>query len=255
LRLEGKGVLKKELGDEEMVNLWKGTMNPSTLHVVITGDEQVNVDKAGQMINDMLVVIDDEKNVHKQQQLRELALLNGTLKDDEYCTICAEKGHRSFECPKRFSITKKVQVRCAICGDTSHPTRDCARKETTVDETKVDQDYLSFMAELDGKKVCQPVPTVTTPATATAVQPAQTTTIEQQAYAQQQQQYAAYYQQQQLYAQQQAQYQQQYAQAYQQQQPQGENATEGWDYSSYYGNANVNAGAGGFQWWDQDQSG
>ena len=42
-------------------------MNPSTLHVVITGDEQVNVDKAGQMINDMLVVIDDEKNVHKQQ--------------------------------------------------------------------------------------------------------------------------------------------------------------------------------------------
>ena len=43
------------------------------LHVVITGDDQRSVDAATDMIQQMLVVIDDEKNVHKQQQLRELA--------------------------------------------------------------------------------------------------------------------------------------------------------------------------------------
>ena len=101
------------------------------LHVVITGDDQKSVDAAADMIEQMLVVIDDEKNVHKQQQLRELALLNGTLKEDEYCQICAEKGHRSFECPRRFALSKQpLAVKCAICGDTSHPTRDCTQKPT-----------------------------------------------------------------------------------------------------------------------------
>lgn len=125
------------------------------LHVVITGDDQRSVDAATDMIEQMLVVIDDEKNVHKQQQLRELALLNGTLKEDEYCQICAEKGHRSFECPKRFSMKKNsIQVKCAICGDTSHPTRDCTQKPADIQASsqQVDSDYMSFMAELDGKK-------------------------------------------------------------------------------------------------------
>ena len=99
------------------------------LHVVITGDDQRSVDAATDMIEQMLVVIDDEKNVHKQQQLRELAQLNGTLKEEEYCSICGEKGHRAFECPRRFAMKKNtMQIRCAKCGDTSHPTRDCPLK-------------------------------------------------------------------------------------------------------------------------------
>ncbi|KAL3906437.1 MAG: hypothetical protein SGARI_004010, partial [Bacillariaceae sp.] len=125
------------------------------LHVVITGDDQRSVDAATDMVQQMLVVIDDEKNVHKQQQLRELALLNGTLKEDEFCQICGEKGHRSFECPKRFSMQKKtIQIKCAICGDTSHPTRDCTQvpAEGQANAKEMDSDYMSFMAELDGKK-------------------------------------------------------------------------------------------------------
>mmetsp|Transcript_7008 Transcript_7008/g.8125 ORF Transcript_7008/g.8125 Transcript_7008/m.8125 type:complete len:672 (-) Transcript_7008:268-2283(-) len=131
------------------------------LHVVVTGDDQRSVDAATDMVEQMLVVIDDEKNVHKQQQLRELALLNGTLKEDEYCQICGEKGHRSFECPKRFSMKKNVvQVKCAICGDTSHPTRDCTQKpaERQTNTKEMDSDYMSFMAELDGKKVEKSTP-------------------------------------------------------------------------------------------------
>ncbi|KAL3914238.1 MAG: hypothetical protein SGILL_006185, partial [Bacillariaceae sp.] len=132
------------------------------LHVVITGDDQRSVDAATDMIEQMLVVIDDEKNVHKQQQLRELALLNGTLKEDEFCQICAEKGHRAFECPKRFGMKKNaLQVKCAICGDTSHPTRDCTQNPVAgqqANSKEMDSDYMSFMAELDGKKAEKAAP-------------------------------------------------------------------------------------------------
>ena len=70
------------------------------LHVLIAGDTQADVDKASELVKQMLVVIDDDRNQFKQNQLRELALLNGTLKDDDYCILCAEKGHRQFECTR-----------------------------------------------------------------------------------------------------------------------------------------------------------
>ena len=155
IAIRGKGSVKEGARGRRDGKLLEGDDEP--LHVVIMGDEQANVDKAAKLIEDMLVVIDDDKNIHKQQQLRELALLNGTLKEDDYCMICAEKGHRQFECPKRFSMNKPaVQVKCAICGDSSHPTRDCTQKaelgqQVQQDQQQLDSDYLSFMAELDGR--------------------------------------------------------------------------------------------------------
>jgi splicing factor 1 len=170
IAIRGRGSIKEGARGRRDGKMLEGDDEP--LHVVVTGDEQENVERAAKMIEDMLIVIDDDKNVHKQQQLRELALLNGTLKDDDYCTTCAEKGHRHFECPKRFAYTKNtVQVKCAICGDSSHPTRDCTQggnnslttnNNSTVtqnDQNQMDSDYLSFMAELDGKpKVDHEIP-------------------------------------------------------------------------------------------------
>eukprot|EP00429_Kryptoperidinium_foliaceum_P008805 CAMPEP_0176007200 /NCGR_PEP_ID=MMETSP0120_2-20121206/3110_1 /TAXON_ID=160619 /ORGANISM="Kryptoperidinium foliaceum, Strain CCMP 1326" /LENGTH=607 /DNA_ID=CAMNT_0017339953 /DNA_START=2192 /DNA_END=4012 /DNA_ORIENTATION=+ len=158
IAIRGRGSVKEGARGRRDGKVMESDDEP--LHVVITGDDQRSVDAATDMIEQMLVVIDDEKNVHKQQQLRELALLNGTLKEEEFCTICAEKGHRAFECPRRFSMKKNtVQVRCAICGDTSHPTRDCTQKPAEQANSKeMDSDYLSFMAELDGKKVEKAAP-------------------------------------------------------------------------------------------------
>jgi hypothetical protein len=55
------------------------------------------------------------------------------------------------------SKTNSLQVKCALCGDTSHPTRDCTQKPAEganpANEKEMDLDYMSFMAELDGKKV------------------------------------------------------------------------------------------------------
>ncbi len=38
---------------------------------------------------------------HAPLQLRELAAINGTLKDDTLCPLCGEGGHRQYECPSR----------------------------------------------------------------------------------------------------------------------------------------------------------
>lgn len=162
IAIRGKGSVKEGAKGRRNGVPLEGEDEP--LHVVITGDDPGAIDAAAEMIESMLVVIDDEKNVHKQNQLRELALLNGTLKDEEWCNLCGEKGHRNFECPKRFSMAAGggagLQIKCAICGDTSHPTRDCkmVKNDGGVDgedfvnkERQLDSDYSAFMAELEGK--------------------------------------------------------------------------------------------------------
>ena len=155
--IRGRGSVKEGARGRRDGKVMEGDNEP--LHVVVTGQDQKSVDAAADMVQQMLVVIDDEANVHKQNQLRELALLNGTLKEEEYCSTCAEKGHRAFECPRRFAMNKPtVQIKCAICGDTSHPTRDCTQKPNETNQQEIDSDYLSFMAELDGKKVEKPAP-------------------------------------------------------------------------------------------------
>ena len=52
------------------------------------------------MINELLEQSDDTRNEHKRLQLRELAALNGTLKDEQICYICGDYTHTSAECPK-----------------------------------------------------------------------------------------------------------------------------------------------------------
>ena len=138
------------------------------LHVHVTADDAAKVEEAAKLIAAFLNPIDDEKNDHKQKQLRELvnitfhrtivnncllnsllsqinvsspcfylilflsptqALINGTLKEEEYCPVCGEKGHRQFECPHRAKTFKAAGVKCSICGDLSHPTRDCPLKK------------------------------------------------------------------------------------------------------------------------------
>lgn len=129
------------------------------LHVHIQGEDMAKVEIATKMVEEILRPVDDEINEHKQKQLRELALINGTLREEEYCPVCGEKGHRQFECPTRTKAFKSAGVKCAICGDLSHPTRDCPMKqeEQGASEHTLDVEYSSFMAELsDGKSSSRP---------------------------------------------------------------------------------------------------
>lgn len=79
-------------------------------------------------------------------------MINGTLREEEYCQVCGEKGHRQFECPHRAKTFKAAGVVCSICGDLSHPTRDCPLKQDgPTNEVLINNEYLSFMSELGGK--------------------------------------------------------------------------------------------------------
>ncbi|KAE9459395.1 hypothetical protein C3L33_08702, partial [Rhododendron williamsianum] len=115
--------------------------------IVIRGRDQEALEAAAGMVEKLLQPVDEVLNEHKRQQLRELAALNGTIKDDEYCRLCGEAGHRQYACPSRMS-TFKSDVLCKICGDGGHPTIDCPVKGTV--GKKMDDEYQNFLAELGG---------------------------------------------------------------------------------------------------------
>ncbi|TYZ62725.1 hypothetical protein PybrP1_001418 [[Pythium] brassicae (nom. inval.)] len=145
------------------------------LHVLITGEREEDLERAAKEVQSLLVPMDDTKNQHKQQQLRELARINGTLRDDDFCHICGEKGHRQWECPNREQNTFRAPgIKCAICGDSSHPTRDCVQKrQTTAETVAIDEEYNSFMQQLGEKPVISTATRVTpVPPTASAPAPA-----------------------------------------------------------------------------------
>lgn len=47
------------------------------LHVLITADNRDSLDRAAVMVEQLLVPINEDQNKHKQDQLRELAIING----------------------------------------------------------------------------------------------------------------------------------------------------------------------------------
>ena len=146
ISVRGKGAVKEgSKGKATKVNDYDN----DELHIHITGETEENVERCTAMVNVYLSPCEDTLNEHKQKQLRELALINGTLKDEEYCSVCGEKGHKHFECPFRAKSFKAAGVKCSICGDLSHPTRDCPLKQGDAPTGVVlDSEYDSFLAEL-----------------------------------------------------------------------------------------------------------
>lgn len=78
------------------------------------GDSEEKIDIAVLAINDIIETatsIPEGHNELKRIQLRELATLNGTLRDeeDEACPNCGEAGHKQYECPlKTKNITNTM---------------------------------------------------------------------------------------------------------------------------------------------------
>ncbi|KAJ8907373.1 hypothetical protein NDN08_007486 [Rhodosorus marinus] len=115
------------------------------LHVVVSGEGPKAREKIKECIvkiKDLIKPLDDDDNEHKQAQLRELAALNGTLRDRHLL----EEERRRFD---------QGGLKCRICGDGSHPTNDCPMKnsEQKKDGEKggdLDDEYLSFVAEIGG---------------------------------------------------------------------------------------------------------
>ncbi|KAK0527401.1 hypothetical protein OC834_004427 [Tilletia horrida] len=105
-----------------------GDEDEEEMHCVVTADDDEKVKHCVRLINEIIATAastPEQNNDHKRNQLRELAALNGTLRDDEnqICQNCGEKGHRKFECPKERNWT--ANIICHRCGGQGHLARDC----------------------------------------------------------------------------------------------------------------------------------
>ncbi|KAJ1921564.1 hypothetical protein H4219_000601 [Mycoemilia scoparia] len=128
------------------------------LHCLIMAEEEENIKKAIKHIQEIIkkaCASPEGHNELKRNQLRELAALNGTLRDDENqtCQICGAMGHMRWDCTEKESVTSKVV--CRICGGHGHIARDCnqrfdpgAIEKAKENERQLNSDYLSLMAEL-----------------------------------------------------------------------------------------------------------
>lgn len=147
------------------------------LHVLIQGEREEDVERAAKMINELLDVDNKDKvEEHKAAQLKQLAIINGTLREEDFCHNCGERGHKSWECPKRVDTYEMANVKCEICGDSSHITADCPlrAKPTQQQQAHLDKEYMSFLEELgEGPAGGPPKPKPTSePAESTTPAPA-----------------------------------------------------------------------------------
>lgn len=108
-------------------------------------------DKIRDIINSALQVPDGQNHL-RQLQLRELALLNGTLRPEDLlagnrCSNCGASDHKTWECSEAANIT--AGTICMRCGAAGHISRDC--KGTAPGEAAgqiLDEEYSALMAEL-----------------------------------------------------------------------------------------------------------
>ncbi|KAJ1472860.1 hypothetical protein T484DRAFT_1637932, partial [Baffinella frigidus] len=94
--IRGKGSVKAGRGGS-----FRGEVigEDEDLHVHIAGDSQEQVDAASKVIRELLTIKDDNENEWKRMQLRELAMINGTLRDDQVQLtkpgmVCTGRGQR-----------------------------------------------------------------------------------------------------------------------------------------------------------------
>lgn len=109
IAIRGKGSLKEGKLNKQQYQ------DDDELHVLITGDTDEQLEKAAILVKELLVPVEEGKNEHKKSQLRELAQINGTLRDNNTWNI----NQRTWDA---------ANVKCAICGEISHPTQDCPQR-------------------------------------------------------------------------------------------------------------------------------
>lgn len=150
---EGKGRLNENLPHVQSLG--------EELHCLIVADTEEKINKAVELVNKIIETAastPESQNDLKRGQLRELAALNGTLRDweNQPCQNCGELGHRKYDCPNKKNYTASVV--CRICGGQGHFARDCKERQRgghdgrsgMGNRTAADQEYEQLMLELGG---------------------------------------------------------------------------------------------------------
>ena len=158
--IRGKGSVKEgKVGRKDGQPL-PGEDEP--LHAYVTATDPEAVKKAVNKIKEIIqqgVEVPEGSNELRKMQLRELALLNGTLREDGQmrCTNCGAADHKTWQCQDKANVTNNVV--CTSCGAVGHIAGDCKQRRpgggfgqygepAAPGSNKIDEEYLSFMAEL-----------------------------------------------------------------------------------------------------------
>ncbi|CAG5122715.1 unnamed protein product, partial [Candidula unifasciata] len=124
------------------------------LHAYVTANNPENVKKAVEKIKEIIkqgIEVPEGQNDLRRQQLRELALLNGTLRENDGLA-------KLRQIAESQTIVTNTIV-CTICGGAGHIAQDCKQKrpgdtfrmqqmQNPAERAKMDSEYMSLMAEL-----------------------------------------------------------------------------------------------------------
>ncbi|KAI8096279.1 uncharacterized protein BX664DRAFT_323531 [Halteromyces radiatus] len=158
ISIRGRGSVKE---GKSRTDAAANSAQEEDLHCLVMGDSEAKIQKAVKMIEKIIETsasTPEGQNELKRTQLRELAALNGTLRDDENqtCLNCGATGHRRFECPERQNFS--ANLTCRICGGHGHIARDCNQRDNPevleaarARDQQLDHEYLNLMAELGEK--------------------------------------------------------------------------------------------------------
>ncbi|KAM9424186.1 splicing factor 1 isoform 5-T5 [Pholidichthys leucotaenia] len=162
IMIRGKGSVKEGKVGRKDGQMLPGEDEP--LHALVTANTMENVKKAVEQIRNILkqgIETPEDQNDLRKMQLRELARLNGTLREDDNRIL------RPWQNSEPRSITNTTL--CTKCGGAGHISSDCKYTSTfsahraasgeppqsAQDKARMDKEYLSLMAELGEA----PVPT------------------------------------------------------------------------------------------------
>ena len=167
IAIRGKGSVKEGKGRSDAAHT---SNQEEDLHCLIMADTEEKVNKAKKLIHNVIETVSHKRKVSKcllangyqaasipegqnelkRNQLRELAALNGTLRDDENqaCQNCkfpctpssrifaksltgGQIGHRKYDCPEQRNFT--AGIICRVCGNAGHMARDCPDRQRGAD--------------------------------------------------------------------------------------------------------------------------
>lgn len=154
ISIRGKGAQKDiRLMDTAMI-----AAADEELHAVVMADAQEKFDRAVALVNSIVETAcsaPEQAHELKKLQLRELAMLNGTLRPEDavVCTNCGQSGHRKFECRQAAPMANRLV--CRVCGGAGHVAMDCVYKDDPAmlqasmqRAEHIDAEYATFLAEI-----------------------------------------------------------------------------------------------------------
>ncbi|GMT25923.1 hypothetical protein PFISCL1PPCAC_17220, partial [Pristionchus fissidentatus] len=167
--IRGKGSIKEGKLTRKDGQPFPGENEP--LHAYVTGPDRDSVKIACERIKSIIAEasnVPDGQNNLRALQLRELALLNGTMRPEDMvagarCSNCGADDHKTWECPDQQNVTARII--CVACGGAGHIARDCKNARPGFmgggmgggemqgggADVGMDDEYSALMAELGEK--------------------------------------------------------------------------------------------------------